>query len=46
MSEALTALAKRRWREPEKVEAAMRGLCVGDWEVVREEIREGGENVD
>ena len=24
----------------------MRGLCDGVWEVLREEIREGGENVD
>ena len=29
LSEALTALAKKRWRELEKVEVAMRGLCVG-----------------
>ena len=40
------ALAKRRWRESEKVEAAMRGLCIGVWEFLKEEIREGGENVD
>ena len=40
------ALAKSRWREPEKVEAAMRGLCVGVWEFLREEIQEGKENVD
>ena len=45
-SEVSIALAKKRWRESEKVEAAMRGLCVGVWEVLREEIREGGENVD
>ena len=45
-SEASTALAKRRWKELEKVEVAMRGLCVRVWEVLREEIREGGENVD
>ena len=45
-SKASMALAKRRWREPEKAEAAIRGLCVGVWEFLREEIREGGENVD
>ena len=28
-SEVSTALAKRRWKELEKVEAAMRGFCVG-----------------
>ena len=39
-------LVKRRWREPEKVEAVMRGLCIRVWEFLREEIREGGENVD
>ena len=45
-SEASTALVKRRWRELEKVEAVMRGLCVRVWEFLREKIREGGENVD
>ena len=40
------ALVKRRWREPEKVEATMKGLCIGVWEFLKEEIREGGENVD
>jgi hypothetical protein len=45
-SAASTALAKRRWREPEKVAAAMRGLWVGFWEVLREEIREGGVHVE